>query len=307
MRQFSIVSFVLGVLALPTWVNAQQQFLLGVDSNSNSAHLFNPVDGSLVQTNYLEWGNLGEGSSTAIHALQVNNQIWVSDQVRDVIYRFNLSGSHLGTIGNLGLDNIRGMELVGNTVWVANTGSQNDAPGNAIVFIDADSANITGSAATSVGIWDFVNYQGKVLVSNSTNHELHFFNTDGTFDSVFHSPTPPGLRFPQQLYVRDNGNVLAAGFSNAGGNITGVFEFDSSGNSLGVIAAEGFGPRGVFELGNGQIMWTNGAGFQIGADLSQQVLAGQGRFLTLVNIPEPGAGLLLLIGSLLGLTRRQKR
>ena len=294
MKLIKLLTVFFLVMPLGSAVMAQPQFILGVDSGSNSAHLFNPFDGSLVQQDFLQWGDLGTGSSTAIKALQVKNEIWVSDQLRDTIYRFNLAGSHLGTIGETGLDNIRGMTLVGNTVWVANAGTQNDAPGNAIVFIDADSATIQGSASVDVGIWDFVSYQGMILASNSTNSELQLFNTDGTFDSVFHTPTAPGLRFPQQLFVRENNNILAAGFSTAGGNVAGVHEFDSDGNPLGVIAAEGFGPRGVFVLGNGDIMWTNGAGFQIGANLDNQILAGSGRFLTLISIPEPSSlGLML--------------
>lgn len=303
MNRLIRIFLLLLALAFQTTASAQQ-YVLGVDSTANAAHLFSPLDGSLVQSNFLEWGSLGSGSTTAIHGLQVGNQIWVSDQLRDVIYRFNLAGNHVGTIGPTGLDNIRGMEVVGNEVWVTNTGTQNNAPGNALVRLDSTTGNIVGSTTNSVGMWDVVNYQGLVLASNSTNHNLEFYNLDGTFNSVFHSPTPPGLRFPQQLYVKDNGNVLAAGFSNAGGNITGVFEFDTVGNFLGIVAGLNLGPRGVFELDNGEIMWTNGSGFHVGANL---VRGGSGRFLSLVTVPEPsGLSLVGLIALGLGLRRPRR-
>ncbi len=279
-----------------------QQFILGVDSSANAAHLFNPFDGSLVQSNFLDWNALGTGGSTAKHALQVADQIWVSDQIRDVIYRFNLAGNHLGTIGNTGLDNIKGMEVVGDQVWVTNAGTNNGAPGNSIVFVDIATQNIVGSVATTGSLFDLVNYQGLILGSNITGEDLEFYNLDGTFHSTFHdSDGVTGIDFPQQIFVRQNGNLFVSGFSAP----AGVYEFDSNGNDLGIVAASGLGPRGVIELGNGEIMWTNGSGFFVGAD---NVYGGSGQYLTLFNaIPEPGSGVVCFAFlALFGLTRRRR-
>ncbi|TVQ32726.1 MAG: hypothetical protein EA376_05015 [Phycisphaeraceae bacterium] len=286
-------------------------FVIGVDSSANAAHLFDPDTGALVQQNYLEWDELLDGGSTAKHALQVGNEIWVSDQIRDTVYRFDLSGNFITNIGGQvaggGLDNIRGMEVVGNEVWVTNAGSNNDAPGNAIVKIDIATASITGSTPTNASLFDVINHQGGVLASNLSDHTLDTHDLNGEFVSTFHTPVAPGLRFPQQLFELDNGNVLVAGFSAAGGNTSGVYEIDTNGDSLGIVAGENLGPRGAYMLGNGEIMWTNGAGFWVGSD---NVFDGagssvSGQYLSLVMIPSPGAVALFALGGLAGMRRRR--
>ena len=252
-----------------------------------------------MQDNFLQWGDLGTGGSTAKEALQVGDQIWVSDQLRDVIYRFGLDGAHLGTIGNSGLDNIRGMEVVGDQVWVTNAGSNQGAPGNSLVFIDIATTSIVGSAAANGSTWDIINYNGQLLVSDSTSENLEIYDLSGNFVSVFHdSDGLSGIDFPQQMFAKANGNVLAAGFSLP----SGVYEYDSMGNSLGIVAGDGFGPRGVLQLGNGEIMWTNGAGFWVSGG---NVFGGSGQYLNFVTIPTPAGLALLAMGGAVATRRRR--
>ncbi len=286
-------------------------YVIGVDSSANAAHLFDPDTGALVQQNYLEWGDLLSDGSTAKHALQVGNEIWVSDQIRDTIYRFDLSGNFITNIGGDvaggGLDNIKGMEVVGDEVWVTNAGTNNDAPGNSIVKIDIATTSITGSSPTTGSLFDVINHQGGVLGGNINNHTLESYDLDGDFVSTFHQPVAPGLRFPQQLFEHDNGNVLAAGFSGAGGNLSGVYEFDTNGDSLGIVAGENLGPRGVLLLGNGEIMWTNGAGFWVdGVNVFDGAgLSVSGQYLSFVMIPAPGATALMALAGVAGMRRRR--
>lgn len=289
------------LLALGATLSAAQAqtYVMGVDSTANAAHLFDATTGALVQQNFLEWGALGTGGSTGKHAIQVGNQIWVSDQLRDLIYRFDLSGNHLGNIGNAGIDNIKGMEVVGNQVWVTNAGSNQGAPGNSIVFIDANTYGITGSVATNGSLFDVINYQGQILASNITNDNIEWYDLNGNYIGDFHvSDGVTSIDFPQQLFARSNGNILAAGFSLP----SGVFEFDQFGNSVGIPAGLDQGPRGVIELGNGQIMWTNGSGFFVG---TTNVFGGSGQYLSLVTIPTPGAMAMLGLGGLMGARRRR--
>jgi hypothetical protein len=294
--RFSAIAFVAGVAVSAA---SAQQYVIGVDSTANAAHLFNPFDGSIVQDNFLQWGDLGTGGSTAKEALQVGDQIWVSDQLRDVIYRFGLDGAHLGTIGNSGLDNIRGMEVVGDQVWVTNAGSNQGAPGNSLVFIDIATTSIVGSAAANGSTWDIINYNGQLLVSDSTSENLEIYDLSGNFVSVFHdSDGLSGIDFPQQMFAKANGNVLAAGFSLP----SGVYEYDSMGNSLGIVAGDGFGPRGVLQLGNGEIMWTNGAGFWVSGG---NVFGGSGQYLNFVTIPTPAGLALLAMGGAVATRRRR--
>lgn len=287
-----------GIGALASGASAQQ-YVIGVDSTADAAHLFDATTGALVQQNYLEWGALGSGGSTAKHALQVGSEIWVSDQIRDVIYRFGLDGGYISSIGNAGLDNIKGMEVVGNEVWVTNAGSNNGATGNSIVFLDSVSGAINGSVSTTGSLFDLINYDGNILASNITTQDLEWYDQSGNYLGNFHtSDGTSSIDFPQQLFERANGNILAAGFSPP----SGVYEFDLFGNSLGIVAGSGAGARGVFELLGGSIMWSDGDGFYVGGN---QVFAGGGQYLSLVTIPAPGAAGLLGIGGLM-VTRRRR-
>jgi hypothetical protein len=230
-------------------------FVMGVTSTNDGVHLFDAFTGALVQSNFIDLAAVG--ASTPQHALQVGNQIWVSDQIQDKIFRFDLNGSYMGEISG-GLDNIKGMEVVGNSVWVTNAGTNNGAPGDSIVFIDAASYSITGSVATNGSLFDLIQYNGQVLGSNIT-----------------------------------------AGFSSP----SGVYEYDQFGNDLGIVAGLDAGARGVIELGNGSIMWTNGAGFWVGDDLVFD--GGSGRYLSLLTIPTPSGLAVLGVVGLVGVRRRR--
>lgn len=274
-----------------------QTYVMGVASTNDAVHLFDATTGALFQQNFIDLSTVG--ASTPSHALQVGNQIWVSDQLQDKIFRFDLGGSFMGEITGA-LDNIKGMEVVGDQVWVTNAGTNNGASGDSIVFIDSMSYNIAGSVATNGSLFDLINYNGQVLGSNISNEALEIYDLNGNFVSTFVSSDGlTGIDFPQQMFARANGNVLASGFSTP----SGVYEYDIFGNSLGIIAGLDRGPRGVIELLNGDIMWTNGAGFFVG---ETEVLGGSsGRYLSFVTIPAPGAMALLGMGGLVGVRRRR--
>jgi uncharacterized protein (TIGR03382 family) len=274
-----------------------QTYVMGVASTNDAVHLFDATTGALFQQNFIDL--LAVGARTPKHALQVGNQIWVSDQLDDKIFRFDLSGSFIGEIGGA-LDNIKGMEVVGNQVWVTNAGSNNGATGNSIVFIDSTSYAITGSVATNGSLFDLINYNGQILAGNIGNESLEVYDLSGNLVSTFVSSDGiSGIDFPQQLFVRGNGNVLAAGFSTP----SGVFEYDVFGNSLGIVAGLDRGPRGVLELLNGDVMWTTGTGFFVG---ETEVLGGSsGQYLSFVVIPAPGAMALLGMGGLVAVRRRR--
>lgn len=97
------------------------------DSTNNRMVLFDPETGALVDD---DWFPLQGG--TPIHVVQVGDELWVSEQIGDRIARFDLDGTFLGQIGGGtggGLDNLRGMAIVGDEVWLSNAGTANGAPG----------------------------------------------------------------------------------------------------------------------------------------------------------------------------------
>src|SRR5690625_500187 len=102
--------------------------------------LINTFDRTVIDTLFGTLTPLNASTHKGIR--QINNEVWITDQNADVIYRFDLSQTYLSNVsGNL--DNIRGLDLVnGNEVWVTNAGSNNGAPGNAIVRLDSSRTHL---------------------------------------------------------------------------------------------------------------------------------------------------------------------
>jgi len=286
-----------------------QQVILGVDSGNDRVSIFDANDGSLINANFIPQGSGSDYEfSTPKEALRVGNEIWVTDQLEDSIFRFDLSGNYLSTIAG-GLDNIRGASLIDGVVYVANGGSNNGAPGNAVVMFAADGTPM-GNFAAQGSPWDIIESNGELLVTNSSNESIDRFDFSGAFQGeLVSSDGTTGIDFPQQMFQRDNGNILVGGFSTP----SGVYEYDSSGNQLDLFA-EGTGARAALELGNGKYMFTQGDGFFV-LDPGTDTFAGiagasgsgfSGQFLNYATIPAPGALVVLRFGAL-GVRRRRRR
>lgn len=282
---------------------ASAQVLAMPDSTNNRLVTFSAVDGSLLNA---ELFALAGG--TPVHALGVGNEIWVSEQIGDRVSRWGADGSFLGQIGGAsgGLDNVRGMALVGNTVYITNAGTANGAPGAAVVMVSTSGASLgsfaTGTTAPSP--FGVLAYQGGLLVSSSTaNDDIHRYSLSGTALGTFHNST--SLNFAEQMVYASNGDILVAGFSS--NNIVRLNA--STGAVLASYSAAG--ARGVAQLGNGNVMWTSGAGafvLDVGTGLSTQVYSGGGRYLEAITVvPEPATVLLWAAGllALLGVVRRR--
>jgi DNA-binding beta-propeller fold protein YncE len=287
----------LATLAFAGVVSAQGVIIMP-DSTNNRIVTFDPFDGSVINTNLF-----GLQAGTPIHAMQVGNEIWVSEQVGDRVSRWSLTGSHLGNISG-GLDNIRGMAQVGNTIYVTNSGTLNNAPGAAIVMFDTSGNNLGFFSTTSTAPSPFgiLAHQGGLLVSSSSaNDDVHRFSLGGSSLGTFHNST--SLNFAQQMTYDAQGNILVAGFSS-----NNVVALDpNTGALLGSFAASG--ARGVYQLGNGNILWSNSGGvhvFDFGTMSSSQIYAGGGRYLQFAPVPEPATLLALGAGAALVARRRRK-
>lgn len=245
------------LIALSAGSTLAQGVLLIPDSDNDRVMAFSAFDGSLINANFIsDIGAVGWQLSTPIEAAQVGNEIWVSDQIEDRVHRFDLGGSFLSSIGNAGLDNIRGFGVVGNSVYVTNAGTANGAPGNALVRYDF-SGNFVANVPVTGSTWDVLaTSAGDLLVPDSTSNNIERYLPDGTSLGAFENAASL-INFPQQIAFRGNGNLLAAGFS--GTVNAGAYEFDSSGNQLNFWLPN-FGVRGIAELGNGRILATFGAG-----------------------------------------------
>ncbi len=299
-----LISFALAFLIAP--LPGLADLLLVPDSNTDQVFLFSAQTGALVNDSFLDIatqaGNAGV-SSTPIEALEVGNEIWVTDQVADRIWRFARNGNYLGAVGAGELNNIRGLEVVGNTVYVAQ-GSAGTSFGEGVVTIDVPSLTITGvfgNDPADISYWDVLFYNGELLVTNSGLDGIERFDLNGNFLGYFaQSDGVTDFDFLQQLSVNGAGNLLAGGFSAP----SGVYEFMSDGTNLGIVAGLDLGPRAGFQLGNGEIVWSNGTWFR-----TDDSIFGEGsfRFINRTSIPEPAAGGIWGLLAVTWWTRRKRR
>ncbi|MHC5114671.1 MAG: NHL repeat-containing protein [Planctomycetota bacterium] len=275
-------------VALAPTVSAS--FLMVPDSSGDRVVLLDASDGSVIDPLFIDIGPAAKAagvSSTPIEALQVGEEIWISDQIADRIWRFSAEGALLGDIGAGQVDNIRGMEVVGDTVYVAQAATS--AFDEGILTIDVPTLTITGSFAEFssglINYWDVRLYNGELLVTNSVSggDAIERYAPDGTFLGFFaQSDGTTSFDFLQQVTARgSNGNLLGGGFSTP----SGAYEFLPNGTSLGIVAATDFGPRGVAELADGSVLWTNGT--WIRTDEGVILDGGSYRFITVFDPPCP--------------------
>lgn len=281
-------------LTLVSAAHAQVELIMP-DSTNNRIVKFDPFNGAVLNPNAF-----GLAGGTPVHAMQVGNEIWVSEQVGDRVSRWSFTGTSLGAISGA-LDNIRGMEEIGGTVFVTNAGTANGAPGAALRLFDT-SGNSLGFFATPGATSPFgaLDFRGDLLVSSANaNDDIHLYTVGGTSLGTFHNST--SLNFAEQMNFDSNGNVLVAGFSS-----NNVVTLDGSGAIISSFSASG--ARGVYQLGNGNILWSNGSGAHVFNPLtgqSTQVYSGGGRYFDTLVVPEPGT-LLALLGGIAVLARKRR-
>jgi len=306
--------------------HAQQQVLLSVDTGANRVMTLDPNTGAVLNASFIIDANSAASYDfqTPRAAIQVNNEIWVTDQSPSInaIYRFNLTGGYVATIGGAagGLSNVRGIRFIDGVVYAVNAGSTNGAPGAALVRIDPN-GTILGSFPTlaaggTVGAspWDVVSYGGRLLVSDGTSRGLQLYNTDGSY---FGSFTSAINNIPAQMFVRSNGNVLLAANGSTPTGSFGLYEIGSTGTVLrSWTGTPGLGVRGVAELGNGRFLISEAGGASAIRGLGTIDPAGalNNTNLSLIQgnvnvgwispavlpIPEPTTALLMLGGLLAG-------
>jgi hypothetical protein len=253
-RLATLLAFSVAIGALG---QAQQSFLLIPDWTNDRVCAFSPVDGSLINANFIPTNTTLFDSPK--HALPTPlGTILVSDQLKDAIHEFDGFGNYIRTIANLAInriDNIRGMAIREGKLYVT-VGSGTYE--NTIQRFNLDGTGqetfINANLSSPFAIYFREN---DMLISNSTNPFLiRRFDLNGAFLGQWGGTT---IRFPQQITRRrSNGNLLVAGFSPP----AGIYEFDAAGNQVAYYAVSS-GPRGAYELENGLIMFTDGAGVKV--------------------------------------------
>lgn len=276
-------------------------FLVVPDWTADRVVSLNPFDGSVINANLIMGAGTLQSPKSAVASGR--GSIYVADQLADSITEWGFDGSFLGTVvqgGVVGqIDNLRGMTVRGDYMYV--TVGSGTFTGTVQRF-ELDGANQSTFVTTGGSPFDIFFYGDEALVSNSTTNRIDRFDMAGNLLGSF---TAPGTSFPQQINERANGNLLVATFSGAS---SGIYEFDSDYNLVASYALA-LGLRGVHELGNGNLLFTNGSAiFTLDTATGQttQVLSGGNfQYIELVVIPAPGAaGVLALAG--LAATRRRR-
>ena len=262
---------------------APAQVLITTDATSDAIVAFNPYDGSLISSSLFAIPN-----TVQVGAIDVNGEIWITEQTGDRITRRDITGTVLGTIGPTftggGLDNIRGLAYVSGLVYVTNAGTANGAPGNAIVVFDP-AGNFVMSFTTNLlatSPFAVLAFQGDILVSGfSNNKDVYRFTLGGVPVGIFHDSAT--ISPAHGLARAADGNVWCIGFTTAN-----ACKLDATTGAVLTSFAMGSGttPRGIYELGNGNVMWTGASGvniYNVTTQTSTNVFAGACYHLSIIG------------------------
>ena len=276
---FSSLPSLFAALAVCGVTNAQ--VLLSTNTTTDTVVAFSPIDGSLVDANFF---GITEAGGTKVSVIQVGNEIWVNEQTGDRIVRYDPCGNELGVIGPTfvggGLDNIRGMSFINGLVYCTNDGNLNGATADSLVTFDpAGNWVATLPLSNTISPYSVLPWQGDLLVSGSSNNEdVHRYTTAGVSVGTFHDTA--SISFAHQLAQASDGNVWVGCFTTGG-----ITKLDATTGAV-LSSFPASGARGVAELANGNLLWTNGSGawiYDVGTATSTQVFAGAHGHLSLVQ------------------------
>lgn len=235
-------------------------YLMIPDITQDRVYFFNAANGDLIDTAFIPQSR--PQLSTPKHALTHFNgkDVLIADQITDLVQKYNSNGTYnnyfapIGGVNNSILDNIRGIRYRANNSLLVTVGSgtnqntiqQFDTAGNHLgTFIPATNLNSP---------FDILLRGSDMLITNSSGtNRITNFDLNGTFISQFYVGS--AFAFPQQMQTLPNGNIIVAAFSPP----SGIAYLTSTGSYVKLLTGI-TGNRGVYLLGNGNYLTTNGAG-----------------------------------------------
>jgi hypothetical protein len=235
-------------------------YLMIPDITQDRVYFFNAANGDLIDTAFIPQSR--PQLSTPKHALTHFNgkDVLIADQITDLVQKYNSNGTYnnyfapIGGVNNSILDNIRGIRYRANNSLLVTVGSgtnqntiqQFDTAGNHLgTFIPATNLNSP---------FDILLRGSDMLITNSSGtNRITNFDLNGTFISQFYVGS--AFAFPQQMQTLPNGNIIVAAFSPP----SGIAYLTSTGSYVKLMTGI-TGNRGVYLLGNGNYLTTNGAG-----------------------------------------------
>ncbi|MCB9087174.1 MAG: T9SS type A sorting domain-containing protein [Calditrichae bacterium] len=273
-------------------IESAGEYLMIPESTGDRVMLFDMATGDVVDLDFVPGGGF---VSTPIQAvLGPNNSISVSDQLTDLVVEYDTSGAFIDTLAPAGgvntsiLDNMRGHTYhpTSNNLLVTVASGANS---NAIAEFDLGGNYLGNFIANGSGglnsPWSILFRDSDVLVTGGSSNTAHRYDYSGTYIADFTTTTIP---FAEQASELANGDVAVSAFSTP----SGVYLFGSDGTFKSVVDPV-TGNRGVWELGNGNLLTTNGAGVHevdpTTNTLVRTIVSGvSARFVSLYSPPSSG-------------------
>lgn len=253
------------------------EVLLIPESSADVVGMYDPFDGTYLGDLIVEDTMLFD-FSTPINAVSgPDYNIYVSDQLSDAVYVFDTTGAYLYTYADEsdGLNNIRGIDFRDGHLFVTS--------GDNYVREFADSHTVVRDfIADGSDPFDILFLEdGCSLLCDilGTTDNVRLYDTSGTLiNEIFSVSFPEQVQFDAVL----PGEFLNASFSD---NIITDFELD--GTIINTLPHSS--GRGVYRLGNGNLLATSGTGvYELDAVTGAVVQienTGQGRFIELYQQP----------------------
>jgi hypothetical protein len=214
--------------------------------------------------------------SSPVSAIQgPGGNIYVSVQNDDAIRMFDRVGTYLGDFANAsdGLDNVRGIDFRNGHLFVCTYA-------NGIIEFSGPHTRAGTFISSTASHWDikFLG-DGSCLVSSSGTNTVMRYNADGT-----PGPTLYHTRFPEQISLDLADSIT---YLNASMTADSVRDFQLDGTIDQVTILDG--GRGVFRLGNGNLLISSSAGvYEVapGDIIIEQQSSGASNFIELVTPPQ---------------------
>lgn len=234
-------------------------FLMVPDWTDDKVILLNAFNGDVVDLNFIP--TTAPQLQSPKHAIQHFNgrQILVSDQLSDVVQRFDTNGSYInifapaGGVNNSILDNIRGVAYRPNFNLLVTVGS--GASANTVQQFDTAGNHIAQFINTGLNSpFAIFIRSADILVSNfSGTNRISRCDLNGNYLGSLY--TGSDFAGPQQIFRLPNGKLLVAAFSPP----SGIAYLDSTGSFVKILNAV-TGNRAAWLLGNGRYLTTNPTG-----------------------------------------------
>ena len=250
--------------------SGERGFLLIPDSTAKSIGMYSPADGSYLGDLIVDTTRF----STPINAIVgPDGDIYVSDQVADSIFVYDAAGNYLYTYADSsdGLDNIRGIDFRGTELFV----SKGNAP-KCVARFAGPHDRLPDFIADGIDPFDILFLaDGRSLVADieGTTDNIRLYDANGTLEQILFQ-----VNFPEQIQFD---SLTPGAFLDAAFSANEINDFDLDGTIVQTTPYSS--GRGIFRLGNGNLLATSSAGIQEIEPGSGTIIetekTGNGRFI----------------------------